>query len=94
MMKKSKKIKTRAYNVKVGDRFYFNNYCTKRKLCLPDYLTITKIIPSSTEGYFFIEAQYENHSVYTAPVTFSSAILDDSNLNPAEKNPKWYFVVE
>ena len=82
----------KKYDISVGDKFYFNNYTTKRGQSLPDYLIITKIIRDISQQIAWIEASYENHAVYTKERMLSSSILDDSNLNPDAINPQWIFL--
>lgn len=87
MQKKKTKPKSLSdsYGVQIGDRFYHNNYSTRKGHALPDYLIIKEI----KDG--FITATYLNHYVYTKERVFSDAILNDSNLNPKETNPQWIF---
>lgn len=73
------------YKIKVGDRFYCNNYSTRSGHSLPDYLVITKI-----DGQF-ISAKYLNHYIGTRERVFSDIFLKDSNLNPNAEKPTWVF---
>lgn len=73
----------------LGDRFYFNNYCVKNKLSLPDFLVVTDI---SKDGEF-IKAEYESHAVDQRPRLFAKKnLMFDSNLNPKRETPSWIFV--
>lgn len=72
----------------LGDRFYFNNYCVRKKLSLPDILVVSDI---SKEG--FITAEYESHAVDQRPRMFAKKnLLFDSNLNPKRQDPAWIFI--
>lgn len=81
-------MKNPANDIYVGDKFYHNNYSTRKRQILPDYLIVTKV----DKG--FVEAKYENHHVYTKERVFSEINLWlDSNLNPiAPENPEWIFL--
>lgn len=80
------------YDISVGDKFYCNNYSTRKGHALPDYLIVTKVIRDIADRIVWIEAKYENHSCYTKERMLSSTILDDSNLNPLTVNPQWVFL--
>jgi len=70
-----------------GDKFYFDNYGTKTKTCMPDYLIVTKVTGD------LVEAKYENRAIHTKERTFSKKnLIADSNLNPDVKNPQWVFI--
>lgn len=85
------KIGEYHYNLQAGQRFYHNNYNTAKGHCLPDYLVIQRLKKHSN-GYY-IEAEYENHSIYTKERLFAAEnLLPFSSLNPDCKNPEWIFV--
>jgi hypothetical protein len=45
------------------------------------------------ENGYYIEAEYENHAIYTKERLLSAEIiLPVSSLNPECKNPEWIFV--
>lgn len=83
------------FDISVGDRFYFNSNAVRRKLALPDYFRITKLISlHEDEQIDYIEAKPENRGTYTREKLYSPSILIDSNLNPNMSNPSWIFVKE
>lgn len=84
----------KRYRIKVGDKFYHNNYATKKGCSLPDYLIVTQIKDSVFKDLYFIHAKYENHYMGTAERILSSIILSESNLNPKCKSPEWIFLTE
>ena len=80
---------TSGIDIKLGDKFYFNNYCVSRGFSLPDYLIVTDI----TNDGKFIHAQYENHYIDTRPRMFAFENLAfDSNLNANREDPSWIFL--
>lgn len=84
-------IKEKHYNLQAGQRFYHNNYSTAKGHSLPDYLII-KRLKKHSNGYY-IEAEYENHSIYTKERVFAAEnLLPFSSLNPDCENPEWIFV--
>lgn len=80
------------YNVRVGDRFYLNNFSTRNGHVLPDYLIVTDIQRYADGPIKFVTAKYENRATYTKERILGASFLDDSNLNPLKKNPSWIFV--
>ena len=82
----------RKYDISIGDKFYYNNFSVRNGHSLPDYLIVTKLVNDISGKLVWIEAKWENHGVYTKERLLSSSILDDSNLNPNEKNPGWLFL--
>ena len=79
------------YNLQAGQRFYHNNYSTSKGHSLPDYLVIRRLKKYSN-GYY-IEAEYENHSIYTKERLFAAEnLLPFSSLNSDCENPEWIFV--
>lgn len=84
-------IREKHYNLQAGQRFYHNNYSTTKGHCLPDYLVIQRL--KKHENGYYIEAEYENHSIYTKERLFAAEnILPFSSLNPNCENPEWIFV--
>ena len=77
--------------IKIGDRFYHNNPGIELGAVIPDYLIITDIGESNQNGYFLIQAKYENHAAYTKERLFSDIILLQSDLNPECEKPDWIF---
>lgn len=84
-------IGEKHYDLQAGQRFYHNNYGTAKGHCLPDYLIIQRLKKHSN-GYY-IEAEYENHAVYTKERLFAAEnLLPFSSLNPDCEKPEWIFV--
>ena len=86
------KLSHQIYDISEGDRFYFNNFSVRRNLTLPDYLVIKKIHTDEKNIPMWIEAVWENHYIHTKERLLSVSILEDSNLNPLNLEPKWVFV--
>lgn len=84
-------IKEKHYNLQGGQRFYHNNYSTAKGHSIPDYLVIRRL--KKYKNGYFIEAEYENHSIYTKERLFAAEnLLPFSSLNPDCENPEWIFV--
>ena len=80
------------YAIQVGDRFYFNNPCVRKKLTLPDYLIVTEVAGTKGGTGFYFSAKYENRAIDRKERHFSDVILRDSNRNPNNQDPSWIFV--
>ena len=67
--------------VKIGDRFYRNNYCTQTGACMKDYILVKEIImdPNKSAGNFLIRGKYENRAVGPFERWYSSDIFKNND---------------